>query len=734
MYVTADGVQLRLSAKGSEAGVTKNASSHTKIGSAGNDVLYSSSGDTDTGLGGDDSYNIWNVNNTIVEAPGGGVDTVFANYYGAYTLAANVENLVLKGGGASWSTGNSLNNIIAAGSATSFLDGGAGNDVLVGGTGRDTFNDRAGNGSDAIEKFDASMDQIRLQSYGITSYAALQGMISQVGADTVIQLPNTEKLVIRDTVATSLSASNFVLANSATQQTVGSVASIPGTLSHLANASDIATQKGWILLGNNYGVGAMVEGKDYTLGANYHAADLTDGTTFTWNFPTVATALYTAPAVLAFPEIMFGNSPKSGYPSNPGDTAHVFPVQVNAIADLTVKHDVSFSGDTRGFDVAYDLWFANSPTGGREAITNEVMLWVHQGNFSAFGDYLGTYTDGSFSATVYHNETQHLTSIVANSDTPVATIDLAHAIEYLESKGVVGGSEYLRGVELGAEVVSGSGSLTFNNLGIAMSTNNADGSTTTKTVTGTGTTVTHTDQISFVGTAGADTLTGNASDNIMSGGAGNDVIDGGAGNDRLDGGDGIDTASYDSATSRVHVNLSLQGVAQNTYGAGTDTLTNFENLTGSHFDDKLFGDTNANTISGGAGNDTIYAGSGDDTLIGGAGADSLYGGKGADHFVFTAVGDSTPAASDTIFDFSSAQGDKIDLRAIDANATLAGTQHFDFIGTASTHAAGDLQVSYGSGYGLLSGYIDGDQTADFVVRINGIDATHPLLSSDLILV
>ena len=48
--------------------------------------------------------------------------------------------------------------------------------------------------------------------------------------------------------------------------------------------------------------------------------------------------------------------------------------------------------------------------------------------------------------------------------------------------------------------------------------------------------------------------------------------------------------------------------AQNTIGAGIDTLANIENLTGSNFNDTLTGNTAANILNGGAGNDTLTAG------------------------------------------------------------------------------------------------------------------------------
>ncbi|KRB65041.1 hypothetical protein ASD95_14995 [Pseudomonas sp. Root71] len=103
----------------------------------------------------------------------------------------------------------------------------------------------------------------------------------------------------------------------------------------------------------------------------------------------------------------------------------------------------------------------------------------------------------------------------------------------------------------------------------------------------------------------------------------NNVIDAAAGNNILNGGAGIDTASYAYATAAVTVNLGLT-TAQATGGSGSDTLLNFENLTGSNYNDKLTGNAAANTLIGGAGNDTLTGGAGNDLLIGGTGLDKLY--------------------------------------------------------------------------------------------------------------
>lgn len=85
-------------------------------------------------------------------------------------------------------------------------------------------------------------------------------------------------------------------------------------------------------------------------------------------------------------------------------------------------------------------------------------------------------------------------------------------------------------------------------------------------------------------------------------------------------------------------------------------------------DDTVFAKGGNDSVYAGAGNDEVHGEDGDDDLYGGAGADMLYGGSGndalygesgADTFVFESG--TTSGYSDTIGDFSIAQGDKIDI-------------------------------------------------------------------------
>ena len=130
------------------------------------------------------------------------------------------------------------------------------------------------------------------------------------------------------------------------------------------------------------------------------------------------------------------------------------------------------------------------------------------------------------------------------------------------------------------------------------------------------------------GHEGADTLRGDAGDDNLSGGTGNDIVNGGLGADLLDGGDGVDRASY-AGSAAVTVDLEIVG-AQNTVGAGLDTLVSIEDLEGGSFNDILNGSAGANLILGGVGNDTIDGRGGNDILNGQIGNDTISGGLGED--------------------------------------------------------------------------------------------------------
>jgi Ca2+-binding RTX toxin-like protein len=159
------------------------------------------------------------------------------------------------------------------------------------------------------------------------------------------------------------------------------------------------------------------------------------------------------------------------------------------------------------------------------------------------------------------------------------------------------------------------------------------------------------------GSSFGDQFTGDLHANKLEGRDSADVLDGQGGGDILDGGTGFDTASYQSSTSGVQIDL-LAGTATGGQAAG-DTLVSIENLTGSNSADSLTGNTIANVLRGGGGIDTLSGGAGSDTLEGGTGNDIMDGGLGADRFEFKTL----LFGKDIINGFADG-GDKLDFSSL----------------------------------------------------------------------
>ena len=93
------------------------------------------------------------------------------------------------------------------------------------------------------------------------------------------------------------------------------------------------------------------------------------------------------------------------------------------------------------------------------------------------------------------------------------------------------------------------------------------------------------------------------------------MINGLDGADMLDGMGGSDTVSYENSDRGVTVTVNADGEGSVSGGhAQGDTITNFENATGSAHDDNLNGEVDAATAN------TLKGLAGDDEIIGGAGS------------------------------------------------------------------------------------------------------------------
>ena len=170
-------------------------------GNTGNNVLDGRQGaDTMAGGLGDDTYVVDNAGDVVNESAGQGSDAVQSSVSIA-ALFANVENLVLTGGGAINGTGNALNNTLTGNTAANLLDGGLGADTMNGGLGDDIF--IVDNVGDVVnESFGEGTDTVRTT---LTSYT--------LGA-------NVEKLDISVNNTTSLIVTGNTLNNTITGNTL----------------------------------------------------------------------------------------------------------------------------------------------------------------------------------------------------------------------------------------------------------------------------------------------------------------------------------------------------------------------------------------------------------------------------------------------------------------------------------------------------------------------------------
>ena len=138
-YSLADGFAEELILQGTNAiNATGNDLNNRLLGNVAANVLNGRGGaDTMAGGAGDDTYYVDNAGDIVTELAAQGSDTVRATV--SYTLADNVEYLVLDGIAAINGTGNALANRITGNSAANVLDGKGGADKMAGGAGDDIY-------------------------------------------------------------------------------------------------------------------------------------------------------------------------------------------------------------------------------------------------------------------------------------------------------------------------------------------------------------------------------------------------------------------------------------------------------------------------------------------------------------------------------------------------------------------------------------------------------------------
>jgi len=134
------------------------------------------------------------------------------------------------------------------------------------------------------------------------------------------------------------------------------------------------------------------------------------------------------------------------------------PVQVASLGDPTTSWQTTQTAAST-YDVAYDVWFNQTPTTGGQPDGAELMVWLnHNGQVQPAGAQVGTVTLDGYAFDVWYDAAQGFNSVayeMTSGTTSVSGLDLGTLVRDAMARGYIDSSWYLIDVEAGFEIWNG---------------------------------------------------------------------------------------------------------------------------------------------------------------------------------------------------------------------------------------------------------------------------------------
>jgi Glycosyl hydrolase family 12/Cellulose binding domain len=166
------------------------------------------------------------------------------------------------------------------------------------------------------------------------------------------------------------------------------------------------------------------------------------------------------------------------------------PIQESSLGTgrVTTSWSTSQPGGSNAYDVAYDIWFNQTPTTAGQPNGAELMIWLnHNGSVQPFGSQVATGVSvGGHTYNVWFgNQGWNTVSYTMTSGaTSVSSLDVGQVAANAVSRGYIQPSWYLIDVEAGFELWQGGAGLATNSFSVNVS-GSSGGGTPTPTPTAT---------------------------------------------------------------------------------------------------------------------------------------------------------------------------------------------------------------------------------------------------------